>query len=110
MENKKPTEIEIVRAARVMAWFHDHSYMFRTDTMYGIDIIGNLHRLVCDCIAIENEYKGGRPIDKFYRVMYLSLIDHEMHSYELIAADRADAIHLTLRKYPEFIVFSAELM
>ena len=49
-------------------------------------------------------------MEKIYRVAYWSMFEKKMGTYDLLAVDRADAIHLTLRKFPYLIVHSAEIV
>lgn len=39
----------------VCDWYTDNRWMFKTDEIYGIDIIADLQRLVLSCIEIDRE-------------------------------------------------------
>lgn len=47
-------------------------------------------------------------MEKTYRVFYITL--DKKGTYDLMAIDRVDAIHQTLRKYPWLVVYAAEIV
>lgn len=43
------------RARKVDEWYENNSYLFKTDTYFGIDIIAELNLLVDSCVDEENK-------------------------------------------------------
>lgn len=46
-------EEEILVVRKVDEWYHKHRHLFKTDEIYGINIIADLYNLVKSCVELK---------------------------------------------------------